>query len=118
VVVGAYRRAADVVARLEDAVVERGPFRLGPVDLELGWRDRLALVGANGTGKTTLLEALLGRVPLAAGRRFIGPGVVLGELDQRRLEFASGCLLARFVAESRLAPSGARTLLAQCGVGA
>jgi len=114
----ANRRAGDVVARLEDAVVERGPFRLGPVDLELGWRDRLAVVGANGTGKTTLLEALLGRVPLAAGRRFVGPGVVLGELDQRRLEFASGPLLAQFVAESRFAPEEARTLLAKFGIGA
>jgi ATPase subunit of ABC transporter with duplicated ATPase domains len=112
------RRAGDVVARLEHAVVERGSFRLGPVDLELGWGDRLAMLGANGTGKTTLLEALLGRVPLAAGRRFVGPGVVLGELDQRRAEFASGPLLAQFVAESRLAPEQARTLLAKFGLGA
>jgi ATPase subunit of ABC transporter with duplicated ATPase domains len=114
----ANRRAGDVVARLEGAVVQRGPFRLGPVDLELGWRDRLAVVGANGTGKTTLLEAVLGRVPLSAGQRLVGPGVVLGELDQRRLEFASGPLLARFVAESRLAPEEARTLLAKFGIGA
>ena len=112
------RRPGDVVARLEGVVVERGSFRLGPLDLELGWRDRLAILGANGTGKTTLLDALLGRVPLAAGRRFVGSGVVLGELDQRRSEFASGRLLARFVAESRRPPEDARTLLAKFGIGA
>jgi ATPase subunit of ABC transporter with duplicated ATPase domains len=114
----AARRPGDVVARLEGAVVERGSFRLGPIDLELGWRDRLALVGANGSGKSTLLDALLGRVPLASGSRSVGSGVVLGELDQRRVELASGRLLARFVAETGLPAEGARTLLAKFGLGA
>ena len=44
----------------EQAVVERGSFRLGPLDLELSWADRLAIVGPNGSGKTTLLDAILG----------------------------------------------------------
>jgi ATPase subunit of ABC transporter with duplicated ATPase domains len=112
------KRPGDVVARLEGAVVERGSFRLGPIDLALGWRDRVAIAGPNGSGKTTLLYALLGRVPLAAGTRFVGSGVVLGELDQRRAELSSGPLLARFVAESGLAPEDARTLLAKFGIGA
>jgi ATPase subunit of ABC transporter with duplicated ATPase domains len=112
------RRPGDVVARLEDAVVERGSFRLGPIDLELGWRDRVAIVGPNGSGKSTLLDALLGRVPLVAGRRSVGAGVVLGELDQRREELAAGPLLGRFVAESGLGSEGARTLLAKFGLGA
>ncbi len=80
-------RSGDVVARLEGAVIERGAWRLGPVDLELGWADRVALVGPNGSGKTSLLGALLGTVPLAAGRRWLGPGVVVGELDQTRARF-------------------------------
>ena len=46
----------------------------GPVDLEIGWADRVAIVGPNGAGKTTLLGALLGRLPLAAGERWLGPG--------------------------------------------
>src|SRR5690242_3510426 len=77
-------RSGDVVVRLENAVVERGTFRLGPLDLELTWGDRLAIAGPNGSGKTTLLDALLGRVPLTAGSRWLGPGVVLGELEQDR----------------------------------
>ena len=56
------------------AVVERGSFRLGPLDLELSWADRLAIVGANGSGKTTLLDAILGRLPLAAGHAPARPG--------------------------------------------
>ena len=60
-------RAGDVVAELSGAVVERGAFRLGPIDLDLRWGDRLAVVGRNGTGKTTLLRALARR-PAARAR--------------------------------------------------
>ncbi|HET7044017.1 MAG TPA: ATP-binding cassette domain-containing protein, partial [Gaiellaceae bacterium] len=48
-------RGGEVVVALEGAVVERGSFRLGPIDLELRRGDRLAVVGPNGSGKTTLL---------------------------------------------------------------
>ena len=115
---GRRERAGDVVARLEGAVVERGAFRLGPVDLDLGSGDRLAVTGPNGSGKTTLLDALLGLVPLSEGRRWVGPGVVLGRLEQRRGEFTTGELLAEFVAMSELSPEDARTLLAKFGLGA
>ena len=43
--------------------------RLGPVDLQIDWADRVAITGANGAGKSTLLGALLGRLPLDAGQR-------------------------------------------------
>jgi ATPase subunit of ABC transporter with duplicated ATPase domains len=112
-------RSGDVVVRLERAVAERGSFRLGPLDLEVMWGDRLAVIGANGTGKTTLLDALLGRLPLASGTRWIGPGVVLGELEQRRETFAGAePLLDAFVDASGLAPEDARTLLAKFDLGA
>ncbi|MGI8478614.1 MAG: ATP-binding cassette domain-containing protein, partial [Gaiellaceae bacterium] len=84
------RRAGDVVARLEQAVCERGGFRLGPFDLELANGDRLVVLGRNGAGKTTLLKALLGEIPLTDGRRWVGPGVVLGELPQGKGLFVGG----------------------------
>jgi ATPase subunit of ABC transporter with duplicated ATPase domains len=112
------RRSADVVLRLEQAVVERGSFRLGPIDLELAWRERVALLGPNGSGKTTLLHALLGKLPLAAGRRYIGPRVVVGELDQQRERFAGDAsLLDAFCRETRVPSGEARTLLAKFGLG-
>jgi ATPase subunit of ABC transporter with duplicated ATPase domains len=92
---------------------------LGPLDLEVVWGERLALVGRNGSGKTTLIDGLLGRLPLAAGTRWVGPGVVLGELEQRRETFSgSKRLLDEFVAASRLPVEEARTLLAKFDLGA
>ncbi|HEY3541501.1 MAG TPA: ABC-F family ATP-binding cassette domain-containing protein [Gaiellaceae bacterium] len=112
-------RSGDVVARLDQAVVERNAFRLGPVSLEIAWGDRVAIVGANGSGKTTLLEALLGRVELTSGTRHVGPGVVLGELEQQRRRFDDDkTLLDAFVTASGLSAEDARTLLAKFGLGA
>jgi ATPase subunit of ABC transporter with duplicated ATPase domains len=112
-------RSGDVVARLSRAVVERGSFRLGPVDLEVGWAERVAIVGPNGSGKTTLLQALLGRLPLSEGSQWLGPGVVVGELDQARRVFrAERPLLDVFREHTALAPMEARKLLAKFRLGA
>jgi ATPase subunit of ABC transporter with duplicated ATPase domains len=116
-------RAGDVVVRLEQAVVElggpAGSFRLGPLDLEVAWQDRLAVLGPNGSGKTTLLRALLGEVELASGTRWLGPGVTVGLLDQRRLRYGRAePLLGGFLAATGLDRSEARSLLAKFGLGA
>jgi len=113
------RRSGDVVARLEHAVVERGAFRLGPIDLELRVGDRLAILGRNGAGKSTLLHALLGEVPLASGRRWVGPGAVMGALPQGPGPFAGPePLLGAFAAASGLDTASARSLLARFALGA
>ena len=116
---GGARRSGDDVARLDGAVVRRGDFSLGPVDLHLAWQDRVAVVGSNGGGKSTLLAALLGQVPLASGARHLGPGVVVGTMDQRRRTFAGPePVLPVFEAETGLEGAEARTLLAKFGLGA
>ncbi len=116
---GSGARSGESVVRLEGAVVRQGDFSLGPLDFELGWRDRLAISGPNGSGKTTPLAGLLGRLPLAEGRRIAGPGVVFGELEQRRSALAGDeSLLAAFCGAASSRPEEARTLLAKFGLGA
>jgi ATPase subunit of ABC transporter with duplicated ATPase domains len=111
-------RSGDVVVRLRDAVLERDRFRLGPIDLALGWGERLLVSGPNGSGKSTLLDVLLGRLPLTRGERWLGPGVVIGELSQERSELGEGPLLRAFTTASGLDEEAARTLLAKFGLGA
>jgi len=80
----------------------------------------VAIVGPNGAGKSTLLDALLGRVELDAGRQRLGPGVVVGEIDQGRALFdADGPLLDAFQEAAGIdSMAEARTLLAKFGLGA
>ncbi|MGH9049838.1 MAG: ABC-F family ATP-binding cassette domain-containing protein [Acidimicrobiia bacterium] len=112
-------RSGDLVARLMGAVVERGAFRLGPVDLEITWGERVAVTGPNGAGKTTLLLALLGRIDLTAGAQRLGPSVVVGEMDQARQRFVDDTtLLDAFVAATRADVTDARSMLAKFGLGA
>jgi ATPase subunit of ABC transporter with duplicated ATPase domains len=107
-------RSGDLVVSLEDAVVERGGFRLGPLDFGVQWGERLSITGANGSGKTTLIDALLGRLTLVRGERRVGPAVVFGEIAQERSLFAPDEPLIRsFCAESSLREGDARTLLAK-----
>jgi len=116
--IAAAPRAGAVVAALRDAVVRRGDFVLGPVNLQIDWADRVAVTGSNGSGKSTLLAALLGRLPLDAGTAALGPGVVVGEVDQARgLFLGDDPLLDAFgAAVPDLAPADVRTLLAKFGL--
>ncbi|MFG2103055.1 ABC-F family ATP-binding cassette domain-containing protein [Micromonospora echinaurantiaca] len=116
--IAAAPRAGAVVATLRDAVVRRGSFTLGPVNLQIDWADRVAVTGANGSGKSTLLAALLGRLPLDSGQASLGPGVVVGEVDQARgLFLGDAPLIDAFrVAVPELSPADARTLLAKFGL--
>nr|BFE72516.1 hypothetical protein GCM10020092_058170 [Actinoplanes digitatis] len=116
--IAAAPRAGAVVATLRDASVRRGAFRLGPVTLQIDWADRVAITGANGSGKSTLLAALLGRLPLDEGSAVLGPGVVVGEVDQARgLFLGDEPLAAAFgAAVPELADADVRTLLAKFGL--
>ena len=112
-------RSGDVVVRLAGAVVGRGGFEMGPMDLEIGWGDRVALTGANGTGKSTLVASLLGEIPLIAGQRWVGPSVVAGALGQDRRAVPSGHDLVRTVMDrTGLVQAEARSLLAKFGLDA
>ncbi len=53
-------------------------------DLAMTTGDRLGILGPNGTGKTTLLRAILGETAFAEGEMQLGRRIRLGYLDQQR----------------------------------
>ncbi len=77
--------------RLGDVVIEShglrletpdGRLLLDGLDLALDPRERLGVVGPNGVGKTTLLDALAGRSTPSSGRVVTGSTVTLGYYRQ------------------------------------
>jgi ATPase subunit of ABC transporter with duplicated ATPase domains len=111
-------RAGAVTATLRGATVRRGDFTFGPVSLEIGWAEKIAITGANGAGKSTLLQALLGKLTLDEGSSSLGPGVVVGEVDQARGLFEGpDPLMDAFQSHvPDLTPADVRTLLAKYGL--
>jgi ATPase subunit of ABC transporter with duplicated ATPase domains len=116
--IAAAPRSGTVAASLSHAVVRRGGFTLGPVDVRVDWADRVVITGANGAGKSTLLGALLGRIPLDEGSGGLGPAVRVGEIDQARGLFLGPQPLVRAFGEAvpDWADSDVRTLLAKFGL--
>ena len=58
--------------------------------------ERVALVGANGSGKSSILKALAGAMDLDAGTRYIQPGLAIGILAQEP-DFSGFRHLADFI---------------------
>ncbi|HEV2769183.1 MAG TPA: ABC-F family ATP-binding cassette domain-containing protein [Solirubrobacteraceae bacterium] len=109
------QRSGRVVFELEDGRVEvPGRVLLDHAELWLERGEHLALVGPNGTGKTTLIETLAGRRDLAAGRLRRGHNVQLGYLSQHAEELNAGGSRTVLEACQRLTglkPGPARALL-------
>ncbi len=112
-------RSGDLVAEEDEVVKTYGSFRLAPLPLAVHWRDRLALLGHNGAGKSALLGLLTGDVQPDSGTLRRGPGVRVGVLRQGGADLAGGgCGLATFLAAVPSTEADARTLLAKFDLGA
>ncbi len=64
----------------KDAVILHG------VDLRLDPDDRIAIVGTNGQGKTTLVKSIAQRLPLMAGRRKAPKSIRIGYFSQDQMD--------------------------------
>lgn len=81
-------RSGQEVVRIEDGFFsydgKRNIFENLNLRVERG--DKVAFVGLNGMGKTTLLRLIAGRVTLNSGKLFIGHGVNMGYQSQDYME--------------------------------
>jgi ATP-binding cassette, subfamily F, member 3 len=115
-------RTGRVIFELLDGRIEVGEPPEGPltllehVELWLEREEHVSLVGPNGVGKTTLIETLAGRRPLAGGKLSTGHNVKVGYLSQHAEELGAGGPAEQSVLEAAqratgLNPGRARALL-------
>jgi ATPase subunit of ABC transporter with duplicated ATPase domains len=116
--VAAAPRSSTVVAALDEVVVRRDDFALGPVTLQVNAGDRIGIVGPNGAGKTTLLRLLLGQLSPDSGRASLGASLAVGEIDQARAVLPETLRLGDAVEAEvpSCTPAEVRTLLAKFGL--
>ncbi|MEZ5936830.1 MAG: ABC-F family ATP-binding cassette domain-containing protein [Hyphomonadaceae bacterium] len=104
-----------------DAGYIEGRPVLRDVTLRLNMEDRVAIVGANGQGKTTLVKSIAERLPLLAGTRRAAKALKVGYFSQDQLdELRAGETVLQHV--QVLVPEAgqarARAIAAQFGFGA
>jgi ATP-binding cassette, subfamily F, member 3 len=116
-------RSGRVIFELSDGLVQVGEpaiTLLEHVELWLERGEHVSLVGPNGTGKTTLIETLAGRRPLAQGKLSTGHNVKVGYLSQHAEELGAGggvgenpnpSVLEATQRATKLTPNKARSLL-------
>ena len=79
-------RLGDRCINLEGISVSLGGRKIfGPLDLEIAPGRKIGVVGANGTGKTTLLRTITGELVPDAGTVKIASTVVFNYVDQNKL---------------------------------
>jgi len=108
-------RTGRVVFELEHASLSAGDKQLlRDAEMWLERGEHVSLVGANGTGKTTLVETLAGRRELSAGKLRVGHNVQIGFLSQHAEELSVGGARTVLEAAQRatgLKPGPTRALL-------
>jgi ATPase subunit of ABC transporter with duplicated ATPase domains len=112
-------RRAGVAIELDDVVLQRGAFVLGPLSIAIGVGERILLSGPNGSGKSTLLAALAGELAPVRGRRRVHPAGVVAQLGQVREALTGERSLVGEIRElTGLDETAARTALASYGLDA
>jgi ATP-binding cassette subfamily F protein 3 len=81
-------KLAPPMLQLEDADLGYGKDAkiLSKVNLRLDPEDRVAIVGANGQGKTTLVKSIAQRLPLMTGHRKASSSLRIGYFSQDQLD--------------------------------
>lgn len=87
---------------------------LEDAQLNLYWKERVAIVGRNGSGKSTILHLLLGNLPIDNGEARLGSNVRVGYLSQHfEIQNPKARLIDVFRSELNLVEGDARHILAK-----
>ena len=76
------RAAARIIFETKDLVLGYNEPLTKPLNISMERGQKIALVGANGLGKTTLLKSLMGKIPALSGEVHLGDYQQIGYFEQ------------------------------------
>lgn len=109
-------RSGDIAFELNCAEKHLPTFLLGPLNLKVGFGEKVVILGPNGSGKTTLLRLLIGAERVDWGELRVGSRVEIGYLPQEHGDELKEKTLSHFLRTTNLDETNARKLLNRFGV--
>lgn len=67
------------------------------INLEVKRHDRIAIIGPNGIGKSTLIKTIAQKIPALGGNIIYGSNIQIGYYDQKQAEFTSNMTILDYV---------------------
>lgn len=68
-----------------------------PIHLDVKRHDRIAIIGPNGIGKSTLIQTIAQKLPALSGEVVYGTNLQIGYYDQKQAEFKSNLTVLDYV---------------------
>ncbi|WP_459129099.1 ABC-F family ATP-binding cassette domain-containing protein [Guggenheimella bovis] len=113
----ASRLAGSMIFETKDLVIGYTKPLTKPLSLSMRRGEKLALVGANGIGKTTLLKSLLGLIKPLSGSVKLGDHLDIGYFEQELRDIGSDTCIEYFWKEfPGYSQYEVRSALAKCGL--
>ncbi|MBE5889017.1 MAG: ABC-F family ATP-binding cassette domain-containing protein [Lachnospiraceae bacterium] len=111
------RTSGKVLFEAKDLVIGYDEPLSKPLDLIMERGEKIALVGANGIGKTTLLRSILGLIPSISGGVTLGDNLEIGYFEQEiKEENTNTCIQEIWNEFPSYSQYEVRSALAKCGL--
>ena len=111
------RTSGKVLFEAKDLVIGYDEPLSKPLDLTMERGEKIALVGANGIGKTTLLRSILGLIPSISGGVTLGDNLEIGYFEQEiKEENTNTCIQEIWNEFPSYSQYEVRSALAKCGL--
>jgi ATPase subunit of ABC transporter with duplicated ATPase domains len=108
-------RSGDIVFEIKGVTKTIGGKKIGPVDLNISFGDKMAILGNNGVGKTTVLKMIIGNITPDNGEIRRGARIGIGYMPQES-EFGDDTVIQRIKESIGQDETEFRTILNNLGI--
>ncbi|MGK9045218.1 ABC-F family ATP-binding cassette domain-containing protein [Mammaliicoccus vitulinus] len=91
------RATGEDVLKVHNLAIGYSKSITSAINLEIKRHDRIAIIGPNGIGKSTLIKTIAQKIPALSGDITFGSNIQIGYYDQKQAEFKSNMTVLDYV---------------------